>query len=162
MRAYQLPELLASNKANKVAGKAGFLSRHSFLAYLAHIEAGGDDDAGPREKRKPAVTLAAPMQQKYGSVNLMAKVLALATICPAVTVTTTTLPQGTVGTAYTTTLGASGGTAAYAWTVISGTWPAGLTFNTATGVLSGTAPDTTGAPFTVTLAPRRVGAQARS
>ncbi|MFA7246861.1 MAG: Ig domain-containing protein, partial [Dehalococcoidia bacterium] len=49
-----------------------------------------------------------------------------------------TLPDGTVGTAYSVTLEASGGTEPYTWTVIGGALPDGLMLNSATGVISGT------------------------
>src|SRR5713101_6750442 len=53
-------------------------------------------------------------------------------------VTTTVLPSGTVGTAYTTTtLAATGGVSPYAWSVTVGTLPAGLTLSSA-GAISGT------------------------
>lgn len=56
----------------------------------------------------------------------------------APTITTSSLPNGTVGTPYVaTTLAASGGAAPYSWTAPTGTLPAGLTLTTA-GVLSGT------------------------
>lgn len=58
-------------------------------------------------------------------------------IGPAVAITTTTLPDGTVGVAYSQTLEATGGTAPYTWAVFSGSLPDGLTLSTA-GVLSGT------------------------
>jgi len=54
-----------------------------------------------------------------------------------------TPPSGTVGTPYTTTLKASGGTAPLTFTTI-GSLPAGLSFNAGTGVISGT-PTTAGA-----------------
>jgi len=54
-----------------------------------------------------------------------------------------TLPAGTVGTAYSTMFEASGGTEPYAWTVIGGALPAGLTLGSITGVISGT-PSTAG------------------
>jgi uncharacterized repeat protein (TIGR01451 family) len=47
-------------------------------------------------------------------------------------------PSGTVGTAYTDTLTATGGTTPYSWSVSAGTLPAGITLNASTGVLAGT------------------------
>jgi len=53
------------------------------------------------------------------------------------TITTTTLPNGTVGTAYNQTLTATG-TTPITWTVDSGTLPNSLSLNANTGVISGT------------------------
>ncbi len=73
-----------------------------------------------------------------------------------------TPPAGTVGTPYSTTVTASGGTAPLTWSLASGALPAGLTFNAATGVIAGTptaagtasfalqAVDSSAIPFTVT------------
>lgn len=61
-------------------------------------------------------------------------------LVPPPAVTTSALPSGTVGTAYTTTnLAATGGVSPYTWTVTSasGTFPAGLTLSSA-GAISGT------------------------
>jgi len=55
-----------------------------------------------------------------------------------VTITTSALPAGTVGTAYSATLAASGGTGPYSWSVPVGLLPAGLTLNSATGAITGT------------------------
>ncbi len=63
-------------------------------------------------------------------------------VSPTISITTNTLTGGTVGTAYSQTLTASGGTAPYTWTIVSGTLPAGLTLSTR-GVISGT-PTTAG------------------
>jgi len=52
--------------------------------------------------------------------------------------TTTTIPNGTVGVAYSTTFTATGGTAPDTWSVSSGTLPGGLSLNSSTGTLSGT------------------------
>ena len=47
-------------------------------------------------------------------------------------------PTGEVGVAYTTTIPASGGTPPYAFSIVSGALPAGLTIASSTGVISGT------------------------
>ena len=61
---------------------------------------------------------------------------------PTISVSPTTIPNGTRGTAYSRTLTANGGTAPRTWSVSSGALPAGLTLST-TGVVSGT-PTATG------------------
>ncbi|GGH06380.1 hypothetical protein GCM10011586_23180 [Silvibacterium dinghuense] len=69
-------------------------------------------------------------------------------ISPAtLTLTSTTLPNGTVGVAYSATIGASGGTSPYSCAITSGTLPAGLTLNGCT--VSGT--PTTAETSTVTV-----------
>ena len=60
------------------------------------------------------------------------------TTSAAVTVNPASLPNGTVGTAYSRTITATGGTAPYTYSVSAGTLPAGLTLNATTGVLAGT------------------------
>jgi Putative Ig domain len=53
-------------------------------------------------------------------------------------VTTQALPNGQVGTAYSATLAATGGTVPYTWALTSGSLPAGLALNATTGEISGT------------------------
>ncbi|HYI93632.1 MAG TPA: DUF4082 domain-containing protein [Bryobacteraceae bacterium] len=60
------------------------------------------------------------------------------TIAPPIVITTTALPRGTVGTAYSMTLVANGGTTPYTWSLVSGTLPPGLTLNATTGSITGT------------------------
>ncbi|MFM8237310.1 MAG: putative Ig domain-containing protein [Actinomycetota bacterium] len=65
-------------------------------------------------------------------------------------ITTSTLPNATLGLAYSTTLAATGGSGTRTWSVTSGSLPAGLALSTA-GVLSGT-PTTDGtSTFSVTV-----------
>jgi hypothetical protein len=54
------------------------------------------------------------------------------------TITTASLPNGQLNTAYSVTLTASGGTAPYTWSLISGTLPAGLSLSASTGVIGDT------------------------
>jgi len=69
-------------------------------------------------------------------------------IGPVLTVSTTSLPDARVGTAYTENLSASEGAAPYTWSVVGGTIPPGLTLGTA-GSLSGTPTDAESFNFTV-------------
>ncbi len=59
------------------------------------------------------------------------------------TVTIPSLPFGITGDVYNQTLTAGGGQLPYTWSISSGSLPAGLTLNSATGIISGT-PATTG------------------
>jgi hypothetical protein len=54
------------------------------------------------------------------------------------TITTTSLPNGNVGTPYSQPLQATGGVGNMTWTLISGALPDGLTLDPATGLISGT------------------------
>lgn len=64
-------------------------------------------------------------------------------------VTTTTLPDGNVGTAYDQTLTAAGGATPYTWAVTAGALPSWASLDTSTGEITGT-PDVTGtSSFTV-------------
>jgi Putative Ig domain/Abnormal spindle-like microcephaly-assoc'd, ASPM-SPD-2-Hydin len=67
------------------------------------------------------------------------------------TITTLALPQATAGANYIAFLGASGGTAPCTWSVTTGSLPAALTLDPASGIIFGTAPSATGksADFTV-------------
>ena len=62
---------------------------------------------------------------------------------PAMAATTTSLPDGTVGAAYSQTLGEENGLAPFTWTVTNGSLPAGLSLNASTGAITGT-PTTAG------------------
>ena len=68
--------------------------------------------------------------------------------CPVITLSPSTLPNGTIGAAYSQTIVASGGAPPYVFTVTSGTLPPGLTL-TPTGLLAGT--PTTAGTFTFTV-----------
>jgi hypothetical protein len=67
------------------------------------------------------------------------------------TLATTALPAGTVGSAYAGTLSATGGTTPYTWSVTGGSLPRGLRLNQATGVISGKPKQAGTARFTITV-----------
>jgi Putative Ig domain len=68
------------------------------------------------------------------SANLTLTVAA----APALNITTTVLPNGTVNSAYGANLAATGGITPYTWVLTSGTLPAGLTLTQTNGSISGT------------------------
>ena len=73
-------------------------------------------------------TISATLSGKTGSTVL--------TVQAALVITTPSLPDGTLNVAYSATLSASGGTPPYTWSIVGGSLPKGLKFNT--GVISGT------------------------
>lgn len=54
------------------------------------------------------------------------------------TITTTSVPNATIGVPYSTTLLVSGGVSPFTWSIVSGAIPNGLTLDPSTGVISGT------------------------
>lgn len=77
------------------------------------------------------------------------------------TITTTSLPGGTVGAAYSATLAATGGSGARTWTIAAGTLPAGLGLTTA-GVISGQPTSAVTSTFTVRVADASGGVATRA
>jgi hypothetical protein len=66
-------------------------------------------------------------------------------------ISTSTLPSGTVDAGYSATLQATGGQAPYDWSVSSGSLPAGLSLDVATGSISGTPTSTGAQDFTISV-----------
>jgi hypothetical protein len=66
-------------------------------------------------------------------------------------ISTNSIGSGVIGAAYAATLGATGGTAPYTWSITSGTLPAGLNLAAATGIISGTPAATGTFAFTVAV-----------
>jgi large repetitive protein len=89
------------------------------------------------------VTSETPTQEFIQSYQL--------TIGAALSMTTTTLPQGTRFVPYSTTLVAAGGAAPYTWTVASGSLPAGIALSPA-GVISGNPTAVSTSPFSIRVA----------
>lgn len=64
-------------------------------------------------------------------------------------ITTSSLPNGTQGSAYSQTVSATGGTVPYTWSISVGTLPTGLSINSSSGVISGTPTGSGTSSFTV-------------
>jgi hypothetical protein len=69
-------------------------------------------------------------------------------VCPAITLTPATLPNGTLRTVYSQTITGNGGTAPYTFGLTGGALPAGLTL-ASTGVIAGTPTTTATNSFTI-------------
>jgi hypothetical protein len=82
-----------------------------------------------------------------GALSTLAKLTL--SVVGTLTITTLSLPAGTVGVAYSSTLSLSGGLPPYNWSIYSGNLPTGLMLQTSSGVISGT--PTTPGPSSFTL-----------
>ena len=67
----------------------------------------------------------------------------------SLTVNPASLPNGSLGLAYSQTVSATGGTGPYTFSILAGTLPAGLTLNTSSGVIAGTPTSAGSSTFTV-------------
>jgi FtsP/CotA-like multicopper oxidase with cupredoxin domain/fibronectin type 3 domain-containing protein len=71
------------------------------------------------------------------------------TVTPPVAISTTALPNGYTGTAYSQTLAGTGAPLPYVWSISAGTLPAGLQLDPGTGIISGTPTVVATTSFTV-------------
>jgi len=85
----------------------------------------------------PTVAGTSSFTAQVSSAGLSATRVLAITVLPVLQITTSSLPNATVGVAYSDTLRAAGGTGEYVWNLQSGLLPAGLTLSGA-GVLAGT------------------------
>jgi len=83
----------------------------------------------------PTVTLTATLS--YTSRHASVIITLTGTASP-LQITTSSLPNGHVGSAYSTALAASGGKTPYSWSLTGGPLPAGLALSASTGAITGT------------------------
>jgi uncharacterized protein YjdB len=93
--------------------------------------------AGANTVNVPVTAVAAGTAKITASGASLNNTVADITVNAVLTITTTSLPAGVVGTPYSQTLGATGGKTPYTWSITSGTLPAGLTLNASTGQITG-------------------------
>jgi Putative Ig domain len=107
-----------------------------------------------------SISLAAHDSSSPAQVKSSALTIAIAV--PSLKIAVSTLAPAAIGTPYSATLQASGGTAPYSWSVTSGALPAGLSLASSSGVISGT-PTTSGTVrFTATVRDSERPAQSSS
>jgi sugar lactone lactonase YvrE len=86
-----------------------------------------------------------------GGPNTATRAYTLTIAGPTIVISPTVLPNGTVGTAYSQTVSASGGSGTYSYAVTAGSLPAGLSLNSSTGAITGTPTSAGAASFTITV-----------
>jgi uncharacterized protein (TIGR03437 family) len=93
--------------------------------------------------------------------SFLTRSYSLATIAPAIVIAAVSPPKGQIGSPYSLTFAASGGTPPYTWSLAQGALPPGLTLNSA-GAISGT-PTTSGTyGFTVKASDSAVSSATRA
>jgi hypothetical protein len=130
-----------SQQLAATGGTGGYtwsLSNGSLPAGLS-LAAGGGISGTPSTAGAASFTV----QVKDSSNATATQSLSITIAGPQLSVTTSSLPGGTVGTPYSQQLAATGGSGGYTWSVSSGSLPAGLSLS-AGGDISGT-PATAGA-----------------
>jgi hypothetical protein len=108
-----------------------------------------------------ASTFTVSVSDSSSPVQTQSATLSITVAGPTLTITSSTLAAATVGTAYTQTLAASGGTLPYTWSITSGSLPAGLTLSSG-GVISGTPTASGTYKITVTVTDSSNPAQTQS
>jgi len=134
----QLPAGLSISSTGTISGAPTSSGSNSFTVSVS-------DSSSPVQTQSAILTLAA----------------ASAAASP-LTITSSALPSGTSGTAYSQSLQASGGTPAYTWSITSGNLPAGLTLAATTGTISGTPTASGATSLTATVTDNSKPAQTRS
>jgi hypothetical protein len=94
--------------------------------------------AAPQETSEtPGTVTATVYGTVYGAVSNVAPTVIALDVAPLPVVSTTTLPDATVGNSYSAPLSVTGGFTPYTWSVINGALPTGLTLDASTGAVSG-------------------------
>ena len=92
-------------------------------------------------------TFSATVTNSIGAVTSNNAVLTVT--APTLTISTSSLPNGVVGSAYSTLLHASGGASPYTWAVQSGQLPAGLALSATSANIAGMPTTAETSPFTI-------------
>lgn len=139
---------------------AGQLPAGLSLAANTGIISGTPTSSGNYSVGITATDTSSPAQSATATLAL--SVAAAPVIASPVTIVSSSVPSGTVGLAYSSSLQASGGTAPYTWSITIGALPAGVSVAPATGLISGTPSASGTAAFTATVSDSASPAQTKS
>lgn len=145
-----LPAAIVGTSYNQVLTANGGTAAYTYVVTSGSLPAGLSLAAGvitgtPTDTVSESFTITAT--DAHGCNG--ARSFTLAPTCPVITVNPTALPAAVVGTVYSSTLSATGGTAPFAYAVTTGVLPAGLTLVGDT--ISGTPTSTASQTFTITV-----------
>jgi hypothetical protein len=120
--------------AATVTGAVNTTVTWSLSPAVGTISTGGLYTAPPTVSSAASVTVTAT-----SAADTTKSANAVVSLTPATLIlTTSSLPGGTTGAAYSAQLTATGGTAPYTWSIGPGQWPTGLGLSTTSGIISGT------------------------
>lgn len=105
----------------------------------------------PTGPQTGAISFTVTVTDSENPVKTASAALSITISAPPLSITTLTLPGGTLGTSYSATVAATGGITPYTWSISAGTLPAGLTLNASTGVISGTPTGSVTGPISFTV-----------
>ncbi len=123
---------------------SGSLPAGLSLASATGVISGTPTNSGTFNFTASVSDSSSPVQKQSATASIV-----VAAAASPLTITTASLPSGTVNTAYNATLVETGGVAPYTWSVSSGALPTGVSLGGSTGLISGT-PSASGT-FSVTL-----------
>ncbi|MCC4596163.1 putative Ig domain-containing protein [Xanthomonas campestris pv. phormiicola] len=154
-----LPAGTAGSAYSQTLSASGGTAPYSFAVSAGALPAGLTLTTGGALSGTPTVagSFAFTVTTTDSTAGVAARVsyaYTLSIASPTLVIAPPTLAAGTVGSAYSQTLSASGGTAPYSYAISAGTLPAGLTL-TAAGVLAGTPTAAGNAAFTVSVSDAR-------
>lgn len=128
---------------------AGHLPAGLSLAANTGIISGTPSSSGTYSLGITATDLSSPTQSE--TVTLTLSIAAPPVTPNPLSISSSGVPAGTIGLSYSSYLQATGGTAPYTWSIVSGSLPGGLNLSSATGQISGT-PNASGtSDFTVSV-----------
>lgn len=140
-----LPAATVGTAYNQTLAATGGITPYTWAVTTGSLPAGlmlnsstGAITGTPTGPQTGTIAFTVTVTDSENPVKTASANLSITVSAPPLSVTTQSLPNGTLGTTYSTTLAATGGITPYAWSISAGALPAGLTLNSSTGAITGT------------------------